>query len=408
MQIGEVIRRCRKNKNMTQEEMAVRLGVTAPAVNKWENGNSLPDITLLSPIARLLGITVDGLLSFHETLTPEEISRIVQEMDSMFREKPYAQVFDWAMEKLEEYPNCEELIWQVALILNARLMTGNIFGEYTEEVGGETGACFVSPFSISPDVPAPAPDHPKQATGGASSKQPPSAGTAQGSFPDPSAADTAWYESRICSLFERVLAGNDELLRSSGADSLFGFYMRKKQYDKAQEYLPYFSIQNPERKRKQAELYHATGRTQEALKAWEELLLDQYRMVSVVLHEMYLDAVQNQDMERAHLLVEKECGIAGCFEMGVLHEVAPRLELATLEKDREAVIAIAEKMLSGLDHACDFCHSRLYEHMTFQEISPEFLTQMRADLLKCFRDEETYGFMKTDERWQRLVEEQES
>jgi len=41
MEIGEIIRRCRKQKNLTQEEMANRLGVTAPAVNKWENGDSL-------------------------------------------------------------------------------------------------------------------------------------------------------------------------------------------------------------------------------------------------------------------------------------------------------------------------------------------------------------------------------
>lgn len=40
MQIGEKIRKYRKEKNMTQEEMANRLGVTAPAVNKWENGVS--------------------------------------------------------------------------------------------------------------------------------------------------------------------------------------------------------------------------------------------------------------------------------------------------------------------------------------------------------------------------------
>lgn len=40
MQIGEVIRKNRKNRNLTQEEMASRLGVTAPAVNKWENGVS--------------------------------------------------------------------------------------------------------------------------------------------------------------------------------------------------------------------------------------------------------------------------------------------------------------------------------------------------------------------------------
>lgn len=40
MRLGEVIRKYRKEKNMTQEEMANRLGVTAPAVNKWENGVS--------------------------------------------------------------------------------------------------------------------------------------------------------------------------------------------------------------------------------------------------------------------------------------------------------------------------------------------------------------------------------
>lgn len=37
MQIGETIRKYRKERNMTQEEMAKRLGVTPPAVNKWEN-----------------------------------------------------------------------------------------------------------------------------------------------------------------------------------------------------------------------------------------------------------------------------------------------------------------------------------------------------------------------------------
>ena len=77
MQIGEVIRTYRKRKDMTQEEMARRLGVTAPAVNKWEKGNSLPDITLLAPIARLLDVSLDTLLAFREDLTAEEIKEIV-------------------------------------------------------------------------------------------------------------------------------------------------------------------------------------------------------------------------------------------------------------------------------------------------------------------------------------------
>ena len=74
MQIGQIIRKYRKSKNMTQEEMAERLGVTAPAVNKWERGNSLPDITLLAPIARLLGISLYTLLTFQGDLTDRVVN----------------------------------------------------------------------------------------------------------------------------------------------------------------------------------------------------------------------------------------------------------------------------------------------------------------------------------------------
>ena len=65
---------------MTQEEMAVRLDVTAPAVNKWETGNSMPDITLLAPIARLLQVSLEELLSFREDLTEKEIQELVREL----------------------------------------------------------------------------------------------------------------------------------------------------------------------------------------------------------------------------------------------------------------------------------------------------------------------------------------
>ena len=68
MDIGSVIKKYRKESGFTQEEMANRLGVTTPAVNKWENGNSKPDIDLLAPIARLLHISLDTLLAFREKI----------------------------------------------------------------------------------------------------------------------------------------------------------------------------------------------------------------------------------------------------------------------------------------------------------------------------------------------------
>ena len=93
MDIGVVIKKYRKEAGMTQEEMANRLGVTTPAVNKWENSNSKPDIELLAPIARLLDISLDTLLSFHEKLSDTEIEEIIRKMDRMFSEEGYEKTF---------------------------------------------------------------------------------------------------------------------------------------------------------------------------------------------------------------------------------------------------------------------------------------------------------------------------
>ena len=93
MLIGDVIRKYRKQAGITQEEMARRLGVTTPAVNKWEKNNTQPDITLLAPIARLLGITTDTLLSYRESLSPEEIAAFVKKLDQDLETREYGEVF---------------------------------------------------------------------------------------------------------------------------------------------------------------------------------------------------------------------------------------------------------------------------------------------------------------------------
>lgn len=61
--IGNRISQSRKEKGITQEEMAERLGVTPQAVSKWENDISYPDILLLPKIAEILDVSVDVLLS---------------------------------------------------------------------------------------------------------------------------------------------------------------------------------------------------------------------------------------------------------------------------------------------------------------------------------------------------------
>lgn len=62
MNIGRNILDLRKQKNVTQEDLATELGVTAAAVSKWENGYTLPDILMLCALADYFGVTTDELL----------------------------------------------------------------------------------------------------------------------------------------------------------------------------------------------------------------------------------------------------------------------------------------------------------------------------------------------------------
>lgn len=74
--IGKTISDFRRSKGLTQDEVASRLGVSAQAVSKWENDISYPDISLLAPLAELLGVSIDELLSVQK---PQPATRLVPE-----------------------------------------------------------------------------------------------------------------------------------------------------------------------------------------------------------------------------------------------------------------------------------------------------------------------------------------
>lgn len=61
--IGKRIASLRKDKGMKQEDLAGTLGISGQAVSKWENDQTCPDISLLPQLAKVLGVTVDELLS---------------------------------------------------------------------------------------------------------------------------------------------------------------------------------------------------------------------------------------------------------------------------------------------------------------------------------------------------------
>ena len=341
MKLGKIIRKYRKEAGLTQEEMANRLGVTAPAVNKWENDNSLPDLTLIAPICRLLGITPDFLLSFREELTPEEIVLFIQELNEKLKMESYSDVFSFAKQKLEQYPSCEQLLWQTALVLDAWRKTH--------------------------DIPH---------------------------------AET--YDEYLCACYTRALESEDETLRSLAADSLFGFFVTKENYEKAETFLPYFSKENPERKRKQAFLYSKTNRIDDAYRAYEELLFTGYQMLSMVFHSLYRLSLEANDTKTAAAFVEKQTQLAKLFEMGAYHELSCQFDYAVETQDADAVFPLLEKMLASLPEMTHCQKSFLYAHIPFRKLDADFPKQLRNLLLEGLKKEEDFSFLRQDARWESL------
>ncbi|MEY8285565.1 helix-turn-helix transcriptional regulator [Lachnospiraceae bacterium 50-23] len=340
MAIGDVIKKYRKNKGMTQEEMATCLGITTPAVNKWERGNTLPDITLLAPIARLLGITTDELLSFKDELTDEEIHQYLSNVQKDLENKDFHEVFISVKEKIEEYPNCEWLIWQAAVILDANRIV-------TELPSKEN------------------------------------------------------YDNTIFRWFERCLLSKNEQIRSQAADSLFHAYFRKEDYEKANQYLDYFSLENPERKRKKALVNSKTGKRAEAYRACEELIFTGYQHIQMALNDLRILYMEDGNHEMAKKLVEVSSSAASTFEMGEYNEVCFGLEVAAWEKDVAWTAQLMQDILDGIETIGDFAKSRLYQHMELKTVGSEFSEGLKQKLLESFSDE-SFHYMQGNAYWEKL------
>ena len=85
--LSENIKRLRREKDLTQENLAEFLGVTAQSVSNWERGESYPDITILPEIAGFFKVTVDELLGVNKAETEEEIVKELEAYDNIRDQK---------------------------------------------------------------------------------------------------------------------------------------------------------------------------------------------------------------------------------------------------------------------------------------------------------------------------------
>ena len=114
LKIGKRIQDLRKQKGLTQEQVAAALNISAAAVSKWETDTTYPDITILNPLARLLGVSVDVLLDFQEQMTEEECMKRMEQEDALFAARKWEEGQQYCEELLKEFPTDLFLKFRVA------------------------------------------------------------------------------------------------------------------------------------------------------------------------------------------------------------------------------------------------------------------------------------------------------
>lgn len=119
MQIGQKIRKLRKDKGITQEHLARFLGVSYQAVSKWENNIAFPDISIIPALADYFQVSIDELFGYKKERNREDIEKIC-EAAYPFREKDPATARKILENGLKKYPGNYVLAYHLLYVMNYR------------------------------------------------------------------------------------------------------------------------------------------------------------------------------------------------------------------------------------------------------------------------------------------------
>ena len=112
--MGQIIRRLRKERNLTQEELAEQLNITYQAVSRWENGTGMPDISQIVPLSNVFGVTTDVLFGKDGMDGEEEVTKFIREAERKIYNKPADGIRRFAHRK----QCCEEVQAMLAIYPN--------------------------------------------------------------------------------------------------------------------------------------------------------------------------------------------------------------------------------------------------------------------------------------------------
>jgi transcriptional regulator with XRE-family HTH domain len=121
MNIGETIKKLRKQKDMTQEQLAEYLNISPQAVSRWEINSTLPDITLVPMLANIFDVTTDMLLGVDIDTKEKRIEAIRKEAENYTWENKYDEAIQVLRSGLKEYPNSHVLADSLASYLSVKI-----------------------------------------------------------------------------------------------------------------------------------------------------------------------------------------------------------------------------------------------------------------------------------------------
>lgn len=337
MKINEVIRYYRKKESLTQEQMANYLNISAPAVNKWENGISYPDITLLPSLARVLKIDVNTLLGFNKELTDIEVKSFIKEIGEIISKEGFKKGFERGCDLIKEYPNCDELRIGISTVLRIYLLEPNIEEKYK-------------------------------------------------------------YEIKIIEWLELVASSNKENIASMARLDLSAMYREKKEYKKAQEILDKIPEIDIDKKFQQALLFESSGDYDKAYAIYESKLWKSSHEVFATLSFIINLLYKENKFSEAEEYVEFCKKVIEVFDFGSYYKYQLDLSLAREKKDKEKSIEMIIKMVNEASSMDNAMNSKLYKNMKFNVNSSISKDKYERIVKEAIKKDKTLDFIKNDSR----------
>jgi transcriptional regulator with XRE-family HTH domain len=115
--IAKVLVKKRKEKGITQDELANYIGVSKASVSKWETEQSYPDVTFLPMLASYFNISLDDLLDYKPQMAKEDIRRLYVKLSSDFTKKPFDSVMEDCRKIIKKYYSCFPLLLQMGILM---------------------------------------------------------------------------------------------------------------------------------------------------------------------------------------------------------------------------------------------------------------------------------------------------